>query len=67
LRRILLLEIPNLGRLRSFDTTSLGGTKALNFQIRALNAAGRPIYDSYVLPFSLSNTGLVFDMANHLQ
>ena len=51
----------------SFDTTSLGGTKALNFQIRALNAAGRPIYDSYVLPFSLSNTGLVFDITNHLQ
>jgi len=50
----------------SFDTTGLGGTKALNFQIRALNAAGDPIYDSYVLPFSLNNTGLVFDITNHL-
>jgi len=51
----------------SFDTAALGGTKALNFQIRALDAAGHPIYDSYVLPLSLSNTGLVFDITNHLQ
>lgn len=51
----------------SFDTKSLGGTKALNFQIRAVNAAGHSIYDSYVLPFSVSNTGLVFDITNHPQ
>jgi len=51
----------------SFDTASLGGTKALNFQIRALDADGHPIYDSYVLPVSLGNTGLVFDITNHLQ
>jgi hypothetical protein len=51
----------------SFDTAALGGTKALNFQIRALDAAGHPIYDSYVLPLSLSNTGLVFDITNHPQ
>ena len=51
----------------SFETAGLGGTKALNFQIRALNAAGHPIYDSYVLPLSLSNTGLVFDITNHPQ
>ncbi len=51
----------------SFDTTVLGGTKALNLQIRALNAAGHSIYDSYVLPLSLNNTGLVFDIANHAQ
>ena len=51
----------------SFDTTALGGTKALNLQIRALNAAGHSIYDSYVLPLSLNNTGLVFDVANHAQ
>jgi hypothetical protein len=51
----------------SFETAGLGGTKALNFQIRALNAGGHPIYDSYVLPLSLSNTGLVFDITNHLE
>jgi Spherulation-specific family 4 len=49
----------------SFETVGLGGTQALKFQIRALDAAGNPIYDSYVLPLSLSNTGLVFDIANH--
>ena len=56
------------GRLKaaSFDTTSLGSTKALNFQIRALNAAGSPTYDSYISPLSLNNTGLVFDITNHL-
>ncbi len=51
----------------SFDTAALGGTKALNFQIRALDAAGNPTYDSYVLPLSLNNTGLVFDITNHPQ
>jgi len=28
-------------------------------------AAGHRIYDSYVLPLSLSNTGLIFDITNH--
>ena len=49
----------------SFDTAGLGGTKALNFQIRALDAAGHSIYDSYVLPLSLNNTGLIFDITDH--
>jgi hypothetical protein len=51
----------------SFDTAGLGHAQALNFQILALNAAGDPIYDSYVLPLSLNNTGLVFDITNHKQ
>lgn len=49
----------------SFDTASLGVTKALNYQIRALDADDRPAYDSYVLPLSLNNTGLIFDITNH--
>jgi hypothetical protein len=49
----------------SFDTATLGGTKALNFQIRALNPEGHAHYDSYVLPLSLNNTGQVFDIMNH--
>jgi hypothetical protein len=57
---------PNV-QAASFETAGLGGTKTLNFQIRALNAVGHPIYDSYVLPLSLSNTGLVFDITNHKQ
>jgi hypothetical protein len=51
----------------SFDTAGLAGSRALNFQSRALDAGGNPIYDSYVLPLSLSNTGLVFDITNHPQ
>jgi Spherulation-specific family 4 len=54
-------------RAASFDTAALGGTKALNFQIRGLDAADHPTYDSYVLPLSLDNTGLVFDVTNHPQ
>ncbi len=49
----------------SFDTASLASPKPLNYQIRALDAADRPAYDSYVLPLSLDNTGLVFDITNH--
>ena len=49
----------------SFQTAALGGTKVLNFQIRALDAADHPSYDSYVLPLTLNNTGLVFDITNH--
>jgi hypothetical protein len=51
----------------SFDTAGLGGTKALNFQIRALDADGELTYDSYVLPLSVGNTGMVFDITNHPQ
>jgi hypothetical protein len=49
----------------SFDTAGLGGRKALNYQIRALDASGDRLGDSYVLPLSVSNTGLVFDILNH--
>ena len=60
------LDLLGLGvQVASFDTAGLGGKKALNLQIRALNAAGHPFYDSYVLPLSLNNTGLVFDITNH--
>jgi spherulation-specific family 4 protein len=51
----------------SFETTALGGAKTLNYQIRALDSAGHPAYDSYVLPLSLTNTGLVFDLTNYSQ
>jgi hypothetical protein len=54
-------------QVASFETARLGGIKALNYQIRALNAAGQSTYDSYVLPLSLNNTGFVFDITNHQQ
>ncbi len=51
----------------TFDTASLGETKALNFQIRASDGSGNLIYDSYVSPLSLNNTDMVFDITNHKQ
>ncbi|MGA9040095.1 MAG: spherulation-specific family 4 protein [Terriglobales bacterium] len=55
---------PNV-QAAGFDTVGLGVTKAFKFQIRALDASGHPVYDSYVFPLSLNNTGLVFDVVNH--
>jgi hypothetical protein len=54
-------------RVASFDTAGLAGTKTLNYQIRALDASGNPLGDSYVLPLSVTNTGLVFDILDHPQ
>ncbi len=54
-------------RAASFDTAGLGGAKSLNYVIRALDVAGNPLGDSYVLPLSVNNTGLVFDILNHPQ
>lgn len=51
----------------SFETAGLGGTKNLNYQIRALDAYGRPLGDSYVLTLGVTNTGMVFDIFNHPQ
>jgi len=61
-------ELDPLGgniRAASFDTAGLARPWALNYQIRALNAMGNTLGDSYVLPLSLTNTGLVFDILNH--
>jgi hypothetical protein len=61
-------DVLNTGvQVASFDTASLGGAKALNVQIQTLDAGGNTIDDSYVLPLSLNNTGLVFDITNHLK
>ena len=51
----------------SFDAAGLGGSKNLNYQIRALDAGRQPLGDSYVLTLSVTNTGMVFDVLNHLQ
>jgi len=51
----------------SFDKAGLGGTKNLNYQIRVLDASGRPLGDSYVLTLAVTNTGMVFDILNHPQ
>ncbi|HZR55651.1 MAG TPA: spherulation-specific family 4 protein [Terriglobales bacterium] len=49
----------------SFDIVGLEGANRLNYQIRALDVSGNPLGDSYVLPLSVTNTGLVFDILNH--
>jgi hypothetical protein len=54
-------------RAVSFDTTGLGGAKTLNYQIRALDDSGKPLGDSYVLPLTVTNTGMVFDILNRPQ
>ena len=51
----------------SFDTAGLGGAKTLNYQIRALDDSGKPLGDSYVLPLTITSTGMVFDILNHPQ
>jgi hypothetical protein len=51
----------------SFDAARLGGTKNLNYQIRALDASRQPLGDSYVLTLGVTNTGMVFDILNHPQ
>ena len=51
----------------SFDTAGLGGAGKMSYQIRALDASGDPLGDSYVLILDTANTGLVFDIFNHRQ
>jgi Spherulation-specific family 4 len=49
----------------SFETAGLGDTKNLSYQIRELDESGDSLGISYVLPLSITNTGLVFDIGNH--
>ncbi len=51
----------------NFDTAGLGGAGKMSYQIRALDASGNPLGDSYVLILDTANTGLVFDIFNHRQ
>ncbi len=52
-------------RTASFDTAGLGGATKLNYQIRALDASGNSLGDSYVLILDVANTALAFDIFNH--
>jgi hypothetical protein len=62
------IEFPDPGiNLALFDTAGLGATKAINYQIRSLDANFNALYTSYTLPLSLNNTGFVFDILNHPQ
>jgi len=48
-----------------FDTAALGAAKNLNYQIRTLDASGKPLGDSYTLTLTLANTGMLYDILNH--
>jgi len=51
--------------LAMLDTKALGGTKALTYQIRTLDANNNQLSTSYAEPFSVNNTGMLFDLTNH--
>ena len=50
-----------------FDQSGIGSPAALNYQIESLDASYNLLYTSYTYPLSLTNTGMVFDIMNHLQ
>jgi hypothetical protein len=62
------LTFPDPGiNLAQFDMDALGSSRALNYQIRSLSGSRATLYTSYVIPLSLNNTSLVFDILNHDQ
>jgi hypothetical protein len=62
------ITFPNPGtNLVMFDQTGIGSPTALNYQIQSEDANYNLLYNSYVYPLSLTNTGMVFDIMNHLQ
>jgi hypothetical protein len=50
-----------------FDQSGIGSPTALNYQIQSLDANYNLLYSSYTYPLSLANTGMVFDIMNHVQ
>lgn len=62
------INFPDAGiNLVSFDQAGLGGSTALNYQIRSLDQNYNLLYTSYPIPVSLNNTGFVYDLLNHPQ
>ncbi|HTR65292.1 MAG TPA: spherulation-specific family 4 protein, partial [Terriglobales bacterium] len=62
------IAFPDPGtNLVMFDQSGIGTPSALNYQIQTESAAYTVLYTSYVYPLSLTNTGMVFDIMNHLQ
>jgi hypothetical protein len=62
------ITFPDTGtNLVAIDQAGIGSPQALNYQIHSLDASYNLLYTSYALPLSLNNTGLVLDIANHVQ
>jgi len=57
---------PDAGvNLVMFDSASLAGASAINYQIRSLDQNYNVLFTGYPIPFSLDNTGFVQDVGNH--
>ncbi len=62
------ITFPDPGtNLVMFDQTGIGSPAALNYQVQSEDANYNLLYNSSVYPLSLTNTGMVFDIMNHLQ
>jgi len=62
------IAFPDPGtNLVTFDQAGIGSPTALNYQIQSEGSNYGLLYNSYVYPLSLTNTGMVFDIMNHLQ
>jgi len=62
------IAFPDPGtNLVMFDQAGIGSPAALNYQIQSEDSNYNLLYNSYVYPLSLTNTGTVFDIMNHLQ
>jgi hypothetical protein len=62
------IAFPDPGtNLVMFDKSGIGSPAALNYQIQSLDANSNVLYTSYTYPLSLNNTGMVFDIMNHVQ
>src|SRR5205807_1693387 len=53
--------------LIELDANALGHSRALDYQIRSLDAHGKALFTSLLVPFSLNSTAYVFDIADHGQ
>jgi Spherulation-specific family 4 len=53
--------------LIELDANALGQTHALDYQIRSLDADGKSLFTSLLVPLSLDSTAYVFDIENHSQ
>jgi hypothetical protein len=62
------ITFPDPGtNLVMFDQTGIGSPAALNYQVQSEDANYNLLYNSSAYPLSLTNTGMVFDIMNHLQ
>jgi Spherulation-specific family 4 len=62
------IAFPDPGiNLVMFDQSGIGSPTALNYQIQSLDANYNLLYSSYTYPLSLANTGMMFDIMNHVQ